>query len=173
VIVRDETNLTIRPAMAADLEQVTAIEQACFSDPWTPEAFASALTLSHIRFLVAEEIDDPASGNGVPAVDHGGGVSRVVGYVLAMVAADEGEIADLAVAPAVRRRGVAGELLDRVAADARQAGVRALYLEVRESNVAAIALYRSRGFGPVGRRRGYYRHPPEDALLLRRDLGPA
>lgn len=171
-MMHDKANLTIRPAMAVDLEQVTAIEQACFSDPWTAEAFASALRLSHIRFLVAEETDDPAPGNGVPVVDGRGGASRLVGYVLAMVVADEGEIADLAVAPSARRRGVGGELLDRVAADARQGGVRALYLEVRESNTAAIALYRSRGFGPVGRRRGYYRHPSEDALLLRRDLGP-
>jgi ribosomal-protein-alanine N-acetyltransferase len=87
-----------------------------------------------------------------------------------MVAADEGEIADLAVAPWARRRGVGGLLLDLAAADARDVGVRTLYLEVRESNAAAIALYESRGFGTIGRRRQYYRHPMEDALVLRRDL---
>ena len=52
-----------------------------------------------------------------------------------------------------------------------EAGVRALYLEVRESNSAARALYESLGFEQVGRRRGYYQYPSEDALLLRRDLG--
>ena len=51
------------------------------------------------------------------------------------------------------------------------AGVRSLYLEVRESNVAARALYDSEGFAAVGRRRGYYRNPLEDALLLRREIG--
>ena len=51
-----------------------------------------------------------------------------------------------------------------------QAGVRSLYLEVRESNSAARALYAALGFQQVGRRRGYYQHPSEDALLLKRDL---
>ena len=55
-------------------------------------------------------------------------------------------------------------------AELMQEGVRALYLEVRDSNAAARALYGSLGFTQVGRRRGYYQHPTEDALLLRRDL---
>jgi ribosomal-protein-alanine N-acetyltransferase len=91
---------------------------------------------------------------------------------VALIAGDEGEIADLAVAPSARRRGVGGALLDRVVRDAAASGVGALYLEVRESNAGAIALYRSRGFGAVGRRRGYYRHPSEDALVLRREIAP-
>ena len=78
----------------------------------------------------------------------------------------------LAVAPVARRRGIGGLLLDEVVAGATRAGVRSLYLEVRESNSAARALYESRRFLPVGRRRGYYQRPPEDALLLRRDLAP-
>ena len=101
------------------------------------------------------------------------GGASLIGYVLALIAADEAEIADLAVTPAARRRGVGGLLLDRVSRAAADRGVRVLYLEVRESNVAARRLYESRSFLPVGRRRGYYRHPPEDALVLRRDLEPA
>ena len=85
---------------------------------------------------------------------------------------DEAEIADLAVAPTPAARGIGGLLLDRVAATCGARGVRSLYLEVRESNSAARALYESRSFVQVGRRRGYYRHPPEDALLLKRDLVP-
>ena len=92
---------------------------------------------------------------------------------MALLYGEEGEIADLAVAPAARRRGIGGVLLDRVVATAMESGVGALYLEVRESNVAARALYQSRGFDMVGRRRGYYSRPAEDALLLRRSLGPA
>jgi ribosomal-protein-alanine N-acetyltransferase len=60
-----------------------------------------------------------------------------------------------------------------VLAEAMESGVRALYLEVRDSNSAARALYASRGFDMVGRRRGYYQRPQEDALVLRRDLAPA
>lgn len=153
--------VTVRPARGADLAVVAAIESQSFADPWTAEAFASALDLPHMRFFVAEE------GGG----DAGAGEPVLLGYVVALVVSDEGEIADLAVAPTARRRGIGGLLLDRVAAEAEQLGIRALYLEVRESNVAARALYQSRGYAPVGRRRGYYQSPTEDALLLRRDLG--
>jgi ribosomal-protein-alanine N-acetyltransferase len=157
--------VTVRPGSAADLDRVVAIERASFSDPWTPDAFQSILSLPHIRFFVAEDREPISAGKG------GGGGAALAGYVVAMVAADEAEIADLAVAPWARRRGIGGLLLDLAAADARDAGVRTLYLEVRESNSAAIALYESRGFGTIGRRRQYYRHPLEDALVLRRDLG--
>jgi len=151
--------LTVRQCVPTDLERITAIERASFSDPWSFETFSATFALRHLRFLVAEE----SAGSGEP---------RLVGYVVALVMADEGEIADLAVAPAARRRGVARALLERVSADAVESGVRALYLEVRESNAAARALYDSLGFALVGRRRGYYQHPAEDALLLRRDLAP-
>jgi ribosomal-protein-alanine N-acetyltransferase len=159
--------MTVRRAVAGDLAAVVAIESDSFSDPWTADAFASALELRHMRFLVAEE--RPAEG-GTGAT--GTGEPAVLGYVVALVVADEGEIADLAVAPSARRRGIGRLLLDRVAEEARRAGIRALFLEVRESNVAARALYQSAGFAAVGRRRGYYQYPREDALLLRCDLVP-
>lgn len=158
--------LTIRPCTPRDLERIAAIERVSFSDPWSFETFSAALALRHLRFLVAEEATAPR--------ERGGGAEpALVGYVVALVMADEGEIADVAVAPAARRRGIARALLERVATDAMQAGVRALYLEVRESNAAARALYESLGFETVGRRRGYYHHPVEDALLLRRGLDPS
>ena len=153
--------VAIRSASADDLDRIAEIEHACFSDPWTRDALASALALPHVRFLVGE-LTAPA----------GDGERGTAGYVVALVLGDEGEIADLAVLPAARRRGVAAALLDRTEKDLAARGVRTLYLEVRESNADALALYRSRGFEAVGRRRGYYRHPPEDALVLRRDLAP-
>lgn len=154
------TALTIRPCVPQDLERIATIERASFSDPWTFETFSATLALRHLRFLVAEETGG------------GGAGPTLVGYVVALVTADEGEIADLAVAPSARRRGIARSLLERIMVEVMEAGVRALYLEVRESNAAARALYRAMGFEPVGRRRGYYQHPSEDALLLRRDLDP-
>ena len=151
----------IRLAEEGDLDRIAAIERACFSDPWTRESLATARSLPHIRFLVAESAGGAGDGDGA-----------VAGYVVALVMGDEGEIADLAVDPAWRRQGVAGSLLDRIERDLAASGARALFLEVRESNRAALALYRARGFEPVGRRRGYYRRPTEDALVLRRDLAP-
>jgi ribosomal-protein-alanine N-acetyltransferase len=156
--------LTIRRCVPQDLERIAAIERASFSDPWSFETFSATLALRHLRFLVAEE--------GGREGGTGGAAPTLVGYVVALVMADEGEIADLAVAPSARRRGVARSLLERTMAEAMEAGVGALYLEVRESNAAARALYQALRFEPVGRRRGYYQHPSEDALLLRRELAP-
>jgi ribosomal-protein-alanine N-acetyltransferase len=83
---------------------------------------------------------------------------------------DEGELANLAVAPELRSRGIGRLLLDAILQNATTRGVRQLYLEVRESNVAARGLYLGRGFEQVGRRKRYYRSPTEDALILRRAL---
>jgi ribosomal-protein-alanine N-acetyltransferase len=162
-----KSGLHIRLAVGADLERIAAIERASFSDPWTVDALASALSLAHIRFYVAEETGEMVGGGGGPGRD---GAGTLVGYVVALLMADEGEIADLAVAPRARRRGIGGVLLDRVVTEAMESRVRVLYLEVRESNSAARALYESHGFGIVGQRRGYYQRPFEDALVLRRDL---
>ncbi len=156
--------VSVRLARGADLERIAAIERMSFSDPWTVDALASALALPQARFFVAELAADASAGRD--------GGARLVGYVVALFMADEGEIADLAVFPAARRQGIGGRLLDRVLAEAVEAGIRALYLEVRETNTAAQALYASRRFTAVGRRRGYYQRPVEDALVLRRDLAP-
>ena len=139
---------------------VLQIEQVSFVDPWNLESFEMALDVSRMLFLVAEE-----SGSGLEA-----GRTGVVGYVVALLLFDEAEIADLAVLPQVRGKGVGGQLMDEVGEQAQALGVRTLYLEVRESNASARTLYESRSFVQVGRRRGYYQHPHEDALLMRRDI---
>ena len=159
-----ESVLRVRLATGADLEIIGAIERLSFTDPWSVDSLAAALALPHGRFFVAESREGAGGGE----VRDGGG--RLVGYVVALFMGDEGEIADLAVAPPARRQGIAGRLLQRVMDEAREAGIRALYLEVRESNAAARALYASHAFRMVGRRRGYYQRPAEDALVLRREL---
>jgi len=91
----------------------------------------------------------------------------VAGYAVAHHAADEAEILNLGVAPAQRRRGLGRALVVHLMALLADRGVRAVYLEVRESNDAARCLYRQLGFRDVGRRPGYYRRPVEDAVILR------
>ena len=158
-------SFVIRPARQSDLEAILGIERDSFADPWSRESFESSLALERMRFLVAEE-------GGTGYEEGRAGDETILGYVVALLLVDEAEIANLAVAPSARRHGLGGLLLDHVAKDAALSGVRFLYLEVRESNSAARALYESRLFLPVGRRRGYYQRPPEDALLLKRDLAP-
>lgn len=120
-----------------------------FADPWSTQDFRDCVSFA--TFLVAERGDE------------------VLGYVVALAAADEGEILNLAVAETGRRRGL-GRALVRAMLDAlAQRGVRQVYLEVRESNAPARALYEAFGFKDVGRRRAYYRRPVEDAIVLRLD----
>ena len=162
-----DRQVVVRTVLRSDLPAVVEIERASFADPWSHESFALSIEPQRMRFLVAAErtaaelVGSAASGE-----------ARILGYVVALLLFEEAEIANLAVAPWARRRGVGGLLLDRMSADLEDTGVRSLYLDVRESNVDAKALYASRAFLEVGRRRGYYRHPTEDALLLKRDLAP-
>jgi ribosomal-protein-alanine N-acetyltransferase len=94
------------------------------------------------------------------------------GLALLRVTADEAEILTIGVLPAIRRRGVARNLLDESMALARAVGVHAVFLEVGIRNRPARALYLAAGFEEVGRRRRYYANG-EDALILRATLGPA
>ncbi|NUO63371.1 MAG: ribosomal protein S18-alanine N-acetyltransferase [Gemmatimonadaceae bacterium] len=142
----------IRRATRDDVPRVVEIERSSFSDPWTPGAFRSAADEERLDFLVAE---------------HEG---RVVGYSVSWGVVDQAELANLAVAADARGLGIGGQLLDAAMALAREAGCESMHLEVRESNVAARALYGSRGFAEVGRRRRYYRAPVEDALVLRAEI---
>lgn len=148
----------LRAAAPVDLDAIVTIERLAFSDPWSRHAFASLVGKPGVFFAVALGRGDATE----LATD------AVVGYVVAWFAADESEIGNLAVAPSVRGRGVGAALLDAALAEAVAHGAAATYLEVRESNADARRLYASRGFAEVGRRRRYYRHPDEDALVLKR-----
>jgi ribosomal-protein-alanine N-acetyltransferase len=140
-------------ATRADLDSVERLEVVAFADPGTRQAFEAALKERHARFRVARGPD-----------------GALIGYVIAWFILDEGEIANLAVMPTSRRRGVARALLDEIIVEARESGLARLFLEVRESNAAAAALYASRGFTPIARRARYYRKPVEDAIVLRLEL---
>jgi ribosomal-protein-alanine acetyltransferase len=95
---------------------------------------------------------------------------RVVGFLAARIAADEIEILNLAVDPASRRRGAGTALLDAALEHGRRAGAARVFLEVRESNLAARRFYDRHGFTVAGRRLRYYRQPEEDALLMVREV---
>jgi len=145
-------HVALRPAARGDLDRISQIEHACFADPWSRRSFEALLEDGRVFFRVAHDM------------------SSVLGYVVAWFVGGEGEIANLAVAPDIRRRHVGASLLDAAVGAAGEHRAAALYLEVREGNTAARALYASRGFQEVGRRRGYYRRPVEDALVLRLTL---
>jgi ribosomal-protein-alanine N-acetyltransferase len=143
----------IRSAVAADAPALLAIERRAFSDPWTEVSFREALTSTWTFGLVAE------TGRGL------------AGYFIGREVAGTGEVLNLAVAPEFRRRGIGGALLDAGLEALHRRRVDEVFLEVRESNSSARALYGAYGFQAVGQRAAYYRNPREDALVLRLGLG--
>ena len=147
----DLNPIAIRVASVSDIPDVSRIEEASFADPWGSSDFKSVLESPQTIFLIAFE------GIG----------GRVIGYAIALTVLDESEILNIAVDPAMRGHGYGGKLLDAAIAEVVERGAVAAFLEVRESNSAARELYRSRGFHELSRRRGYYRTPVEDALVLR------
>lgn len=98
---------------------------------------------------------------------------ELVGFGGYSIAADQADVIDVAVAPAYRRRGIARTLMQTVLADAAERGASAIFLEVRASNVSAIALYTALGFTACGKRKNYYANPREDAVLMTCPLGAA
>jgi ribosomal-protein-alanine N-acetyltransferase len=141
----------IRQANPADTPAVLAIERSVFTDPWTESAFG-------------------AFEEGVALVgvhDH-----DVVGYLVARQVGEEAEILNLAVHQDHRRAGLGSRLMRAALNKLAGAGVREVFLEVRETNQVAGGFYRKLGFSEVGRRRHYYRQPVEDALILSLRLDP-
>ena len=97
---------------------------------------------------------------------------EITGYVFARALGDEGEILNVAIQPDKRGRGLGRRLLEASLAHLRGSGVRAVYLEVRASNIGGQDFYRRMGFQEIGRRRSYYDKPREDALVLTREIAP-
>lgn len=142
-------HVRIVPMTADHLDEVAELERICFSVPWS-------------RNMLAEELDNLLSAFLVALDDSG----RVVGYAGVQVVLDEGYITNVAVRPECRRQGIAGKLLQVFLDFAKGNRLAFLTLEVRASNYDAIALYGSRGFRSVGRRKNYYEHPKEDAIIM-------
>ena len=151
--MEEKLHVRILPMTADHLDEVAELERICFSMPWS-------------RKMLAEELDNALSAFLV-ALDEEG---QVAGYAGLQVVLDEGYITNVAVRPDCRRRGVAGKLLQVFLDFAQGNRLAFLTLEVRASNYDAIALYGSRGFRSVGRRKNYYEHPKEDALIMTREF---
>lgn len=136
-------------AVTADIVgKIAALESVSFSDPWSENDFNYLTDNENVLFNAA---------------NIGG---HLVGYLILLHAGDAAELANLAVDPAFRRAGIGGALLDGALAFCRGNSIADVALEVRESNAPARALYVSRGFREVGRRRVYYRNPREDAIIM-------
>ena len=143
--------MEIRKMTAREVPRVAELEKNCFSQPWSEKSVAGELDNPLALWLVAMEGD------------------RLAGYVGSQTVMDETDMMNLAVGSEFRRQGVGEALVNALTASLKELGSRCLTLEVRDSNEAARALYGKLGFREIGRRRGYYRDPREDALILRKE----
>ena len=141
--------ITIREMQIDDLEQVMQIEEQNFSVPWTETGFFSFLIRNDTLFLVAEK------------------EKEILGYCGVVTASGEGDITNVAVKKSRQKEGIGRQMLAQLLARMEEAGVGALYLEVRAGNAGAIHLYRKLGFEEVGVRKNYYEAPREAGLVMK------
>ena len=141
-----------RQMQKEDLEIVSKIEQNIFSMPWSKTAFAESLANQNTLYIVATKEE------------------TVVGYCGIYISFQEGNISNVAVNPKYRRQHVAEEMLTYLLEAVRKRGVTSVVLEVRKTNVGAIALYEKLGFKEMGVRKDFYEKPREDALIMWKNL---
>lgn len=149
--------MLIRAATPGDIPSIRALEQQ--------DENAAHWTDREYEALFAP--DAPARIALVAYGEVGSGVVPIHGFIIAHCALGDWEIENVVVAPARRRRGVATNLIQQLLLRARNQGATSVLLEVRESNLAARRLYEKLGFSEQGRRKNYYKQPPEDAHVLK------
>lgn len=140
--------LAFRPATAADVDSLVSIDSTS-PQPWTAKAFADEL------------------GRVPPTLFALSAGGRAIGFVAVRIHPPDLDIVNLAVALSWRRRGMGRTLLRKLLDQAAALGIENAFLEVREGNLEALALYRKAGFEEIQRRPLFYKDPPEDAILLR------
>lgn len=140
--------MVVRKMTEADVQAVYEISCECFHEPWTSDSVAKEMSNPLAEYFVAEK------------------AGKIIGYAGMWHMADEGEVINLAVSASARRQQVGEKLLQAMLNEGQDRGLMALYLEVRESNEAAQALYHKHGFAPIGRRKRYYQQPVEDAINM-------
>lgn len=136
----------IRVANLDDVAEIYKIENECFSTPWSENSIAESIENENTILYIAE-LD-----------------GKTAGYMGVQIFSGEGYVTNVATLKEFRRRGVAKALIKEVMKNKMEF----LTLEVRQSNIPAISLYRSLGFVEVGKRPRFYREPTEDAVLMTR-----
>lgn len=140
--------IDVGPLTWDQIDSVVAIESAAFTTPWQPDTFRDLLERDGIILLTMTE------------------GREVIGYAVLWCILEQGELANIALAEKRRGEGLGAHLLRQVLHRAKERGVEKLFLEVRESNAAALALYDRFGFEQVGVRRNYYQRPVEHAHVM-------
>jgi len=148
-----EAEIIVRELKVEDSAAVAEMEQQIFSDSWSEKSVLETVQQKQSVCFAAEK------------------AGHLLGYLLAYHAADEAEIARIAVQKEARRQGAAGKLMQALEHYCEEHKMEKLLLDVRESNEAARSFYTKNGFVEDGIRQGFYTNPSEDAVLMSRQLG--
>lgn len=142
-------NLSLRPMQMDDLDAIMQIEPTIYSHPWTRGNFSDSLNSGYSAWVLESE-------------------GKMIGYALMMMVMDEAHLLNLSIAKPQQKQGLGRYLLEHMIDKAKQYKAANMFLEVRPSNVSAIALYENLGFCEMAVRRGYYpaAHGREDAVLM-------
>lgn len=141
--------MLIREMTLQDVPAVAEIEKKCFSLPWSEQSLIDSVVREDTLFLVCED------------------ARNIVGYIGMYLSFDEGDITNVAVAPAQRKKGYGEALVAKAIALAKEKDLEMILLEVRVSNTPAISLYKKMEFEELGLRKKFYEHPVEDALIMK------
>ena len=144
----ETAEITFRKMTAEDAEQVAEIDFKSFSVPWRMTDYWKYAQEKNIEAVVGE-IE-----------------KKIVAYAAAFVSFEEAEVFKIAVEPELRGQGLGSKIFAELIQAVKKRGAKAITLEVRPSNVAAVKMYESFGLKSVGRRKNYYTNPTEDALIM-------
>ena len=169
--------MLIRKMTFDDIAQAVEIEKQCFSDPWSEKSFEDSLARDDTLFLVCiEEATESEVLKENKIVDTSSYLTnkeymdQTVGYIGMYISYDEGNITNVAVASAYRKKGYGEALLLAAKENAKEKEVEKIFLEVRVSNEPAISLYKKMKFEKLGVRKNFYDDPKEDAYIMSCDL---
>ena len=144
----NKDNIIYRPLLPEDACEMHKTDLECFSVPWSEQTFFNEANNPLACYIVAQADDE------------------IAGYIGFLKVLDEGQITNVAVKEKHRQKKIASTLLNKAIQSAKDYELSILNLEVRDSNFAAISLYKKYGFYEIGRRKNYYKNPTEDAILM-------
>ena len=148
----DETNMWIRPIEKNDIPAIVAIEKICFTDPWNESMLADMVNNNFDETFVLED------------------AAKIIGYVNIRTLADESELMRICIIPEKRGYGFSKLIMERAIIAAKVKKAEKVFLEVRESNEAAINLYSRYNFKEISKRLDYYSSPTEAAVVMQLTL---
>jgi ribosomal-protein-alanine N-acetyltransferase len=158
--------INIIVAVEENITRIMEIELEAIAPPWTRESFLSEIHMENSFFAVAGTNGINNTVTGINSANNAATGIHLQGFVIMRRIDDDGELLQIAVDKAARRCGIANALVDAALGYAKENNLKSVFLEARESNTAAIALYKKHGFEFVQVRKGYYNNPTENAVVM-------